>query len=433
MKRVILHLDMNSYFASVEQQANPFLRGRPVAVCAYLSPRGCIIASSKEAKAKGIRTGMRVSEAVRIDPGVALVENEPAKYRTVTESIFGILADYTDRMEPYSIDEAFLDLTGWTADFKRAAGIAREIQERIKKEAGGWLKCSIGISHTRFLAKFAGDIAPKGGILIIRKGGEGLVSTARGKEASFSEFSLDEALSGRMLTDAWGINSRMEARLRLLGINDLFELKNADPWRLKRSLGCYGYYLWRNMNGLDIGEVGAGAPPPKSIGHSYAIPKKTRDKEYLSKVLYKLAEKTGRRLRAHPLQAGQTHAYLACEFRSGLQKTVRIPGGIFTTDEIYEPLWRWLEQEIIPSPVFMAAVSVSSLAPVSGQSELFGGRTKKRKACLAMDRLNDKYGEYTVIKGSLFGASTIARDRIGFRKTLPVPEERRGEPVLVRD
>jgi len=226
-----MHLDMNSYFASVEQQANPFLRGRPVGVCAYLSPGGCIIASSVEAKAKGVKTGFRVRDAKQLCPEIFLIENEPAKYRTVTENIFKILAEYTDTLEPYSIDEAFLDLTGWAEerivrikhpeiwksqkletgiqerevqkpilepfvinepaahswiphqvrddnnnearsgeedDFYWAKVIASIIRERIKREVGEWMHCSIGISYTKFLAKFASDIAPKKGILVIR-------------------------------------------------------------------------------------------------------------------------------------------------------------------------------------------------------------------------------------------------------------------------
>ena len=107
MNRIILHIDMNSYFASVEQQANPFLRGKPVGVCSYLSPRGVIIASSPEAKAKGIKTGCIAEEARKLDPKIVLLENEPAKYHSTTEKIFKILSEYTDRLEPYSIDEAF--------------------------------------------------------------------------------------------------------------------------------------------------------------------------------------------------------------------------------------------------------------------------------------------------------------------------------------
>src|SRR3989339_412057 len=105
MQKIIMHIDMNSYFASVEQQANPFLRGVPIAVCAYLSPRGCIVASSTEAKILGIKTGMRVADAQKIFPKTIFLENEPAKYRSVTKKIFSIFSDYTDHMEPYSIDE----------------------------------------------------------------------------------------------------------------------------------------------------------------------------------------------------------------------------------------------------------------------------------------------------------------------------------------
>ena len=94
-KRIILHIDMNSYFASVEQQANPFLRGKAVGVCAYLSPNGCIIASSMEAKKKGIKTGCKVRDAKKLDPSTILLENEPAKYRSTTERIFNIFTDYT--------------------------------------------------------------------------------------------------------------------------------------------------------------------------------------------------------------------------------------------------------------------------------------------------------------------------------------------------
>jgi DNA polymerase-4 len=152
---------MNSYFASCEQQANPFLRGKPVGVCSYLSKNGCIIASSMEAKKFGVKTGCRVLDAKILCPEIVLLENEPAKYRSITEKIFPILSEYTDTLEPYSIDEAFLDLTGWVADLAEAKKKGEEIQRRIKKEVGEWLKSSVGISHTRWLAKFASDIADK--------------------------------------------------------------------------------------------------------------------------------------------------------------------------------------------------------------------------------------------------------------------------------
>lgn len=220
MSRIILHIDMNSYFASVEQQVNPFLRGRSVGVCSYLSPGGCIIASSVEAKAKGIKTGCRVSDALRLDPRAVIIENEPAKYRAVTEKFFAILGTYSGTIEPYSIDEAFVDLSGWVQNFSEARAIADEIQRIIKTEVGEWLNCSIGLSFTKFLAKFAGDIAPKKGILLIGDNTE-----------------LEAILKERPLQDAWGINTRMEERLNLLGIKNLLDLRNFNPDNIRRVLG----------------------------------------------------------------------------------------------------------------------------------------------------------------------------------------------------
>lgn len=161
MPRAILHIDMNSYFASVEQQANPLLRGKPVGVVATMTPNGCIIASSTEAKAKGIKTGFRVRDARAIDPNIILIPNDAAKYRTVTGGIMKILTSYTEDIELYSIDEAFLDLTGFVHSFNEAAKLSEEIRRRIMQEVGEWLKCSIGIAPTRWLAKFGSDVARK--------------------------------------------------------------------------------------------------------------------------------------------------------------------------------------------------------------------------------------------------------------------------------
>jgi len=400
-KRIILHIDMNSYFASVEQQANPFLRGKSVGVCAYLSPGGVIIASSIEAKQKGIKTGCKVREAKLLDPEVVLLENEPAKYRSATEAIFNIFKSYTDTVEPYSIDEAFLDLSGWISDFKRAEEIAEEIQARIKKEVGEWLNSSIGISWTRFLAKFASDIAPKKSVLTIKNQGE-----------------LDIILKNRPLTDAWGINYRMEARLQALGMRNLYELKNYSKDKIRRVLGRYGYYLWANVNGLEITKVSKGSKPPKSVGHSYCLPKKIADKEYLAAILYKLCEKTGRRLREGGQEAQSINVFFAYTRGGGAGKTRKIPDKMFTTDEIFRYAGEFLDKTNLFMPVRMIAVSVSCLTSVSSQMSLFEDNLSIKDLSLAMDKINNKYGEYTLVKGRMFKMDSVAKDRIGFRKTV---------------
>jgi DNA polymerase-4 len=401
--KIILHLDMNSYFASVEQQANPFLRGKAVAVCAYLSPHGTIIASSTEAKAKGIKVGLGVQEAKLLDPGVVFVENEPAKYRCVTKRIFKIMSEYSDAMEPYSIDEAFLDLTGWVKNFAEAETLAKIIKQRITDEVGDWLRCSVGISWTKFLAKFAGDIAPKNGLLIITKE------------------NLEEHLT-RDCIEAWGIGRAMTARLRLLNIRSLLQLKQADPIFLKSRLGSYGYYLWCNVNGQEISLVEKGIRAPKSIGHSYCLAKKTTDKQYLQSVLAKLCEKTGRRLRAREMEAKSITLFMHYVSGGAFTKTVKSAENFFTTEEILRPLLDALQEASLSGPVRMMAVTTHHLIPLSDQLTLFSNRRKIKSLSQALDSLNDRYGEYTVTSGLLFNTEKIARDRVGYRKTVSFEE-----------
>lgn len=403
MQRFILHVDMNSYFASVEQQANPFLRGKSVGVCAYLSPNGTIIASSVEAKAKGIKTAFRVTDAKVLDPHIVLVENEPAKYRAVTTRIFSILREYTDNFEPYSIDEAFIDVTNAVNSFAAADKIGEEIRQRIFSEVGEWLKCSIGISWTKFLAKFAGDTAPKGGTKII------------------SPDNLAESLDCGV-TEAWGIAKGLERRLRMLGITTLNELRLADAIRLKKNLGMVGYYLWANVNGQEISVVTKGATPPKSIGHSYCLPKQTTDHEYLDKILYKLCEKTGRRLREKQLEAQRLSLHIVLRSGESFQQSETVAERLFTTEEIFAVALKHFQAMELSASVRMIAISVSRLSPVTGQLSLFTSNTKGRSVTEALDVINDKYGEYTVVKGAMFGTKELAHDRIGFRKTISFEE-----------
>jgi len=403
MNNFILHIDMNSYFASVEQQANPFYRNKPVGVCAYLSPKGCIIASSKEAKKLGIKTGCTVAEAKKLYPPVILVENEPAKYRSTTEKIFNILNDYTERIEPYSIDEAFLDLTGYIKNYEHGAKIILKIKQRIKQEVGEWLTCSMGLSWTRFLAKFGSDICDKDNYLIID-----------------SIKKMEEIFKKVELTAAWGIAKNLEFRLNQLGIYNLIDLKNFPVSNLMQVLGKPGYYLWANANGIEIESVRNQAEIlPKSIGHSYCIPKQTNDLKYLRAVLMKLCEKTGRRLRESGLEAQGISSGYSLKYGGGFFKSQKAPAALYTTEEIFKLAWQILLKKPPPSKVYMLTVSVNRLKPISGQLNLFA-QPKNKSLSLALDKINDKFGEYTVFSGRMWGMSEQAQDRIGFRKSIAI-------------
>jgi len=400
MQRIILHFDMNSYFASVEQQANPFLRGKPVGVCSTMSRRGCIIASSKEAKAFGIKTGCRVNEALDLNPNVVLVEVDPPKYRSTTKAIFSLCAEYTERIEAYSIDEAFLDLSGYVHSFDAAKKIALEIQQRIKKEVGEWLSSSMGISFTRWLAKFGSDTAPKGGIVILTKE------------------NLREYLRGRDLQEAWGIASALAARLNALGIYTLDQLVAYPPQNLVSVLKSTGYYLWANVNGIELSGLEA-KRPPRTIGHSHVLRKRTNDLRFHQAVIARLAERIGRRLRERGLEAHGFYYYVQFDHRPSFGGSKKVYYPINTTYQIYKFVWDTILPVIRRDVPAMLALGLFGLRPRVNQLKLFDNKKISPELARAIDEINSRYGQETVVQGPLMNLSRFhVPDRIGFRKTM---------------
>jgi len=443
-----MHLDMNSYFASVEQQANPFLRGRPIGVCAYLGENGCIIASSIEAKQRGVKTGMRVREARQKCPEIICIENDPLKYRSTTRKIFSILADYTDHVEPYSIDECFLKFPNDCHSgeamprpesdrildsphrLARMTKVAQETKQRIKTDVGTWLKCSVGIAPTRWLAKFGSDFQKPDGLTIV------------------TMEQLGTMYEKVKLTDAWGIGSRIEDRLNRLGIWTLNDLRTYPVTNLMEVMGVQGYYLWANVNGIEISlspYLLTSSPPAKSIGHSYCLPKKTTDTKYLFCVLMKLCEKTGRRLR----EDGRVAWSISCAWGfaqgGGDSAHRKAPQPLWSTESIFATaqelfcsrrhsefiseshdqttnILNQVQDDGMESPISFLAVSVADLRPHSDQLSFWDTpkSSSQQRIVKAMDTINNVYGEYTIMRGRLFGMDDYAHDRIGFRKTVEV-------------
>ncbi len=398
MQRIILHLDVNSYFASVEQQANPFYRRKPLGVAATMTPYGCLIATSKEAKAEGITTGFRVRDALAIDPHLIVVEVDPPKYRSTTEKIFSILAEYSEDIETYSIDEAFVNLTGFVQGFDDAVKLGAAIKRRIFDEAGEWLTCSMGIAPTRWLAKFGSDTCEKGGLVVLTRE------------------NLDAYVRDRGLTEAWGIAHRMEARLLDLGVRNLWELKHYPVANLMEAFGIKGYELWANVNGIELS--GVQTPRlPKSVGHSHVLRRRTMDRRFHEAVLMKLCEKTGRRLRSLDMEAGGLWLGFGTTLGGG-GSSVRFPDRTADSRALFKTavdIFRLHHTAGVPTHF---AVGCFDLASVTQQLSLFA-RPKDYGLAKALDAVNDKYGEYVVAPGAMFRlAKHHADDRIGFRKTV---------------
>ncbi len=224
----VLFIDMNSFFASCEQQTNYWLRGRPVAVCVYTGKYGCVIAPSIEAKKRGIKLGLRLNEAMRICPELVPLETNPDKYRTFHARIMNVLKKYADDVIPRSIDEAVMDLSSYKNIYPDVVDVAKKIKLDITNEVGDWLKCSIGIAPNAFLAKLASDIEKPDGLTII------------------TPENIDSVLKKLELTDFPGISTGMKNRLNKAGIYTPLELRYSTPEKLKAAcksiIGLHWYY-----------------------------------------------------------------------------------------------------------------------------------------------------------------------------------------------
>ncbi len=400
--KIILHIDMNSYFASCEQQANPFLRGKPIGVCEHLG--GIIIAPSIEAKRLGIKTGTPVWDAKKICPKITLLYTDPDKYRDTTRKFLEIFYEYTEAVEKYSIDEAFLDITAdvraCTDPWAGAEGIAREIKKKISRRAGEWIRCSVGIGESKLVAKIASDLQKPDGLVLVRP-----------EEKS----RLYDILK---LTDIPGISHRTQEALNALGIKSLRDLRDFPVSKLTANFGVRGHHLHQmgNLNGSwheEFSESGSGEDAAKSMGHAYTLGKACTDVKTAMQVLYKLSEMVGRRLRAANLCGNII--YFHCSDRNhvhfGKRKTLN-----FHTDngsEIFKEAADLLESCLFRE-FKLIGVTVAGLEEAAGQQFLFKKDSDNKKLASALDKINDKYGDFTISPAPVLQAGKLIRDSIGF-------------------
>lgn len=424
--RIIAHIDMNSFFATVEQQANPRLRGRPLGVCAYLHERGCVIAASVEAKRLGMKVGMRVEDARKRVPEAVFIQNEPAKYRSVIARVFAILHQISDRVEYYSIDEAFVELTGLCRDTAEAAWLLSKVQWRIQKEIGEWLKCSVGIAPNRRLAKLASDLQKPNGLVI------------------FNPATMDEVFVKLHVEALWGIGPRLRRRLNRAGLRTLLDVKRASPLELMRLFGKSGFFLWAALSGLDVdAHYIDGHADPKSVGHSYCVPRHLNENGLVFAVFLRLLERAACRMRKIGKSASgmsvtvslrkkeneeQIHGW-GFPFRStrSLAKTFHEPvDDSFTLihhgTDLLNQLWSSNEEVSFLAVTFWGLITPGDQLRFDGSSLLtsVGTGVPWKRVSHAMDQIRNRYGEEAIQFGSMVSLGDEAPDRIGFRKTVGV-------------
>lgn len=391
----LLHLDLNSCFASIEQQADPFLRGKPMAVAAYNSPKGCIVAPSREAKKLGVKTGMRVMDGKMLCPELIVKEPDPNKYRAVFLDLKKLLSDYTFDLIPKSIDEFILELEGYPALKKGIWPVALEIKARIKKEIGEFLTVSVGIAPNRFLAKTAAGLHKPDGL----------------DEISLGNY--QEVFGNLELMELTGIKRQNCIRLNQHGIFTVFDLFNAPVLTLQKAFeSIIGLDWYMRMHGWEPDDVIFGR---RSYGNSFALPKALVSPEELAPILQKLVEKTGARMRKAGYNCRGVHVAVLYRDGSYWHHGVTYGDILFDSRDIYALAFKILCKSPYRKLVANLAESVFNLEKnAHEQISLLEDHQKKRNLVDAMDKINEKYGYYVITPAMMLGTKNLAPDRVAF-------------------
>lgn len=410
-QRIVLHLDMNSYYATLEQQAYPNLRGKPIGVAGkparnagtslagegvslpatpglawQAGERTVVVGASIEAKKLGVKGAMSTWEAKKICPQIIIVPANYDRYIFVSQRIFSLLERFSPKVEVFSIDEAFVDLP-IQASWDDAVAIAKQMKQLIKTQIGSWVTCSIGISYGRTLAKLASELQKPDGLTVI-------------KPENFNEIAQKTAVE-----ELCGIGYRIRPRLNQAGIFTIAELGQAPKLMLTEMFGDFtGTWLHNIGNGIDDNRIRSfhDLPHEKSIGHSYTLPRDIASIEDVKKVALLLCERVGVRLRRKNLIGRTVSVYLRFGDKTGWGQRATQKEYILDGLDIYHAVERLLNDLPYPKPVRLLAISITDLAKqVQVTRPLFWERQRYEQLIKSVDRINNRYGEFTVHRGAL--------------------------------
>ncbi len=392
-----LFIDFNSYFASVEQQLVPALRGRPIAVIPVEADSTCCIAASYEAKQFGVKTGVRVSDAKRLCPDLVLVPARPPEYVKLHHRLVEIVESCIHVEQVCSIDEMWGELTGKLCDRDRAIDLAHRIKREIRARIGDQLRSSIGIAPNPFLAKTATDMQKPDGLVVIE-----------GKD-------LPHCLHRLELRDFCGIGPKMEQRLKLHGIRTVEALCRADEAALRRAWGgVEGARLHANLRGESGWRI---HNKNRSVGHSHVLAPEFRNDPDAHAVLHRLLQKAAMRLRGIERASARMHLTIRFSRNEGTWTgSRRFPPTSDTLELLHHLDALWAERPGEHAAPLMVGVSLHHLAPVSEVTpDLFQPRPRP-SLDVAIDRINARYGRSTVMFGGALEARQAAPMRIAFNR-----------------
>lgn len=396
---VILHVDLNSYFASIEQQQNPQLRGKPIGIVKDLG-RTCIIAASIEAKQHGIKTGSNLYEARALCPQLTLVKADFDKYFHFTKLFYSLIQSFTPEVHLFSLDEAFLVATDCLHLYGSAENLAVKIQNRIYSEMGSWVTASIGISHNYLLAKLAGEYAPRGGYFKITKA------------------NLDEIFAGCKLTDVCGIGPRLADKLKNTGVTNLLQIRKLEDGFLKKRFGPFwGPELKRVALGtdshlfsfLDTNQY------MKGVGRTITGFRLCNSETEIRQIIRNLVEEATLKIRQMDMAGRHIAIFLEGEDKLWFRQRT-LSYYVRHADEVFDLLYngfykRWRRT----FSIIRFGIRISLLKPLNELSLCWlPAWQKKERLWEAVDRLNEKYGLFTVRSGVLLKSRIIRPEVTGY-------------------
>lgn len=384
--RVIFHIDMNSFYASVEVAYDPSLKGKPLAIAGNVEERrGIIVTSSYEARAKGVKTTMPVWQAKRLCPEILLMTPNFPRYREASKKLFDLLRSYTDLVEPVSIDEGYMDVSDFI-DSVHPIKLAREIQSRLLKELN--LPSSIGIAPNKFLAKMASDMKKPMGITILRK-----------RE-------LDNMLWPLSIGSMHGVGPKTAEKLQALGIDTIGKLAKSDKQKVVELLGAHGEKLYDRANGKDERLVDPDAASEfKSISQSTTLSEDTTDEAVIRLTFIRLADKLEGRLKAKKVAAYNFSISIRYNDWKNVTRSLTVKQPIQRQKDIVEHAMSLFDRHWTGEPIRLLGISAQSLTDMDHaykQLDLFSYEMDAKEEPLyhVIERINEKYGDKILRKGT---------------------------------
>jgi DNA polymerase-4 len=381
MRGIFFHLDMDAFFSSIEQLSNPSLKGKPVVVCGDPERRSVVSTASYEARKFGLRSGMPVGEARKLCPHGIYIRGDPKKYVYTSVQILNTLREFTSRVEPFSVDEAFLEFHD--IGFDSSAGVANAIKHKIRQRFS--LTCSIGVGPNKIVAKMASDIGKPDGLTII-------------KEGEFLGYFAEKEV--RTL---WGVGEKTSLKLETLGVRTVGDLSSFPEKELVKIFGEYGTYLKMTANGMDDSPL---IPyfegiEPKSIGHEYTLSSDTSSRGYLLSTLLRLSEQVGRRMRKEGYVCDTVTVKIRYKDFKTLTRQHKHDKYIERDDVLFESAKRLFLANYSGDEIRLLGVSASGLIRKDSYriDPIFSVDRRKDVFVRVVDSIKDRFGEESIRRG----------------------------------